>query len=115
MLIKINGKKLHLTTFEVTPTSKNLRRCLEMQKKVAEMTLAMKNVNVDDPESIIKSLDKQLEWLDTDTKFLKGVLNLSDDQVKKIDDSDFDDVNEFVQDVVDKILQRDDLKSEDDK
>lgn len=115
MLIKINGKKLHLTTFEVKPTSKNLRRCLKMQKAVAEMTLAMKNVDVENPESIIKSLDKQLEWLDTDTEFLKDVLNLSADQVKKIEESDFDDVNEFVQEVVDKILQRDNSKSEDDK
>lgn len=115
MLIKINGKKLHLTTFEIKPTSKNLRRCLEMQKKVAEMTLAMKNVDVENPESIIQSLDKQLEWLDEDTEFLKDVLHLSADQVKKIEDSDFDDVNGFVQDVVDKILQRDDSKSEDDK
>lgn len=115
MLIKINGKKLHLTTFEIKPTSKNLRRCLEMQKKVAEMTLAMKNVDVENLESIIQSLDKQLEWLDEDTEFLKDVLHLSADQVKKIEDSDFEDVNEFVQDVVDKILQRDDSKSEDDK
>lgn len=115
MLIKINGKKLHLTTFEIKPTSKNLRRCLEMQKKVAEMTLAMKNVDVENPESIIQSLDKQLEWLDEDNEFLKDVLHLSADQVKKIEDSDFDDVNGFVQDVVDKILQRDDSKSEDDK
>lgn len=115
MLIKINGKKLHLTTFEVKPTSKNLRLCLKMQKTVAEMTLAIKNVDTDDPESIIKSLDKQMDWLNSDTEFLKDVLHLSADQVKKIEDSDFDDVNEFTQEVIDKILQRDDSKSENDK
>lgn len=113
MLVKINGKKLHLTTFEVVPSKRNLKRCLEMQKVIAEMNLEIKNTNPDDPASLVKSLKKQLEWLDADTTFLKEVLNLSDDQIKKVEDSDFDDVTAFVNEVMDKLLQRDDSKSDD--
>lgn len=111
MLIKIDGKKLHLTTFEVVPTAHALKRCLEIQKEIAKMQLSIKQVKDDDPESIIKSLEVQEKWLDSYIDFLQDVLKLSDAQVKKVEDSDFDDVTEFTGSVVDMILQRDNSKS----
>ena len=76
------------------------------------MQLSLKQIKEDDPESIIKSLEAQTRWLDSYTDFLQDVLKLSESQVKKVEDSDFDDVTEFTGEVVDKILQRDNSKSD---
>ena len=112
MLIKINGKKLHLASFEVVPTAHVLKRCLDIQKEIAKMQLSLKQIKEDDPESIIKSLEAQTRWLDSYTDFLQDVLKLSESQVKKVEDSDFDDVTEFTGEVGDKTLQRDNSKSD---
>lgn len=115
MSVKINGKKLHLTTFEVPTNGKNIRRCLVAQKKFAEADLAIKRVDTDDEESIINSLEAQIKLIDTYTEFLKPVLGLSDAQVEKVENSDFEDVVSFTTEVIDKVLKVDGSKSNNDK
>ena len=44
MSVKINGKKLHLTTFEIETTVKNVRACLKAQKVFAKLSIAINKV-----------------------------------------------------------------------
>lgn len=115
MSVKINGKKLHLTTFDVPTNGRNIRRCLVAQKKFAEADLKIKRVDTDNEESVIDSLKAQIELIDTYTEFLKPVLGLSDAQVEKVENSDFEDVVAFTNEVIEKVLQVDSSKSTDDK
>lgn len=115
MSVKINGKKLHLTTFDVPTNGKNIRRCLVAQKKFAEADLAIKRVDTDDEESIINSLEAQIKLIDSYTEFLKPVLSLSDAQVEKVENADFEDVVAFTTEVIDKVLKVDSSKSDDTK
>ena len=39
MAAKVNGKKLHLSTFEIPTSGKNIRKCLVAQKKFAEKNI----------------------------------------------------------------------------
>ena len=111
MSVKINGKKLHLTTFEIPTSGKNIRRCLVAQKHFAEANEQIKHVNTDDDDSIIKALDAQIKLIDTYIEFLKPMLNLSDAQAQKVEDSDFDDVVDFTNEVINKVLGYDSSKS----
>lgn len=104
MSVKVNGKKLHLTTFEVPTTGANIRKCLVAQKDFAKANRAIKNVDMENDESIINSLDAQIQLIDTYTEFLKPILKLSPDQVKKVEESDFDDVVDFADEVIEKVL-----------
>lgn len=113
MSVKINGKELHLTTFEVPTSGKNIRRCLEAQKNFAKANMVIENVDEEKPESILESLDAQMNLIDTYTEFLKPVLKLSDAQVEKIEDADFDKVVTFTNKVISKILDVDQSKSDD--
>lgn len=114
MLVKINGKKLHLTTFEVETTVKNVRAFLKAQKVFAKLSIAINKVKDDDDQSILDVLTAQENLLDEEEKFLKKILHLSDAQVDKIEDSAPEDVSEFVTDLIGKILQVDDSKSDND-
>lgn len=104
MSVKVNGKKLHLTTFEIPTTGANIRKCLVAQKDFAKANRAIKNVDMENDESIINSLDAQIQLIDTYTEFLKPILKLSPDQVKKVEESDFDDVVDFADEVIEKVL-----------
>lgn len=115
MSVKINGKKLHLTTFDVPTNGKNIRCCLVAQKKFAEVDLAIKRVDTDDEESIINSLEAQIKLIDSYVEFLKPVLSLSDAQVEKVENADFEDVVAFTTEVIDKVLKVDSSKSDDTK
>lgn len=115
MSVKINGKKLHLTTFEVPTNGKNIRRCLVAQKQFAEANLTIKRVDVKDDESVVKSLEAQIKLIDTYIEFLEPVLGLSAAQVEKVQNSDFDDVVEFTNEVIAKVLKVDSSKSDEDK
>ena len=115
MSVKINGKKLHLKTFEITRNGYRVRKSLEFQKTMAQMEMTLKRVKEDDDESMIRALDAQMKAIDAYTAYLKDVLNLSDDQVKKVQDSDIDDVSSFCVDVLSVILQMDADKSSEDK
>lgn len=111
MSVKVNGKKLHLTTFEIPTTGSNIRKCLVAQKDFAKANQAIKNVDMGNDESIINSLDAQIKLIDTYTEFLKPILKLSPDQVKKVEESDFDDVVDFADEVIEKVLGFDSNKS----
>ena len=50
MSVKVNGKKLHLTTFEIPTTGKNIRKCLVAQKNFAEVGEVIDHVNTDDDD-----------------------------------------------------------------
>lgn len=113
MAVKVDGKKLHLTTFNVLTTGRNMKACLIQQKKMAELDQALKHVKDDDDQSVINFLDKQVEWIDEIDEFLKTVLQLSDSQLKKIEDADFYDAVDFANEVVAKVLRMDTTKSED--
>lgn len=104
MSVKVNGKKLHLTTFEIPTTGKNIRKCLVAQKNFAEVGEVIDHVNTDDDDSMIKALDAQIKLIDTYTEFLKPILHLSDEQAKKVEDSDFNDVVDFTNEVISKVL-----------
>lgn len=104
MSVKVNGKKLHLTTFEIPTTGANIRKCLVAQKDFAKANRAIKNVDMENDESIINSLDAQIQLIDTYTEFLKPILKLSPDQVKKVEESDFEDVVDFADEVIEKVL-----------
>lgn len=112
MSVKVNGKKLHLTTFEIPTSGKNIRKCLVAQKKFAESDEQIKNANADDDNSIIRALDAQIKLIDTYTEFLKPMLGLSDAQAQKVEDSDFDDVVDFTNEVINKVLGYDSDKSQ---
>ena len=111
MSVKVNGKKLHLTTFEVPTSGKNIRKCLVAQKKFAEVGEVIDHVNTDNDDSMIKALDAQIKLIDTYTEFLKPILHLSDEQAKKVEDSDFNDVVDFTNEVIGKVLGYDSSKS----
>ncbi|NRO84166.1 hypothetical protein IMAU10149_00738 [Lactobacillus helveticus] len=111
MSAKVNGNKLHLTTFEIPTSGKNIRKCLVAQKKFAEASETIDHVNTDDDDSMIKALDAQIKLIDTYTEFLKPILHLSDEQAKKVEDSDFNDVVDFTNEVISKILGYDSDKS----
>ena len=111
MSVKVNGKKLHLTPFEIPTTGKNIRKCLVAQKNFAEVSEAIDHVNTDDDDSMIKALDAQIKLIDTYTEFLKPILHLSDEQAKKVEDSDFNDVVDFTNEVIGKVLGYDSSKS----
>lgn len=115
MSVKVSGKSLHLTTFEVSTSGRNIRACLEAQKNFAKANLAIKNFKEDDDESLIKSLEAQENLIDEEVAFLKKTLKLSDAQVDKIWDADFDKVNDFTTEVIEAVMRVDKSKSEDAK
>lgn len=112
MSVKVNGKNLHLTTFEIPTSGKNIRECLVAQKRFAEAGEIIDHVNTDDDDSMIKALDAQIKLIDTYTEFLKPILHLSDEQAKKVEDSDFKDVVDFTNEVISKVLGYDSDKSQ---
>lgn len=112
MSVKVNGKKLHLTTFDIPTTGKNIRKCLIAQRDFAKINQAMTDVDVNDDESIVKSLNAQIQMIDTYTGFLKPILGLTEDQAEKVEDAEFDDVVDFANEVIAKVLGYDPDKSE---
>ena len=125
MSVKINGKKLHLTTFEVPTSGKNMRMCLVAQRDLAKESESFDvfNKKVDalkkdeelDSQTMIDFYDAQIKLIDTYSKFLKPILNLSDEQAQKLEDSDFKDVVDLANDVIAKVLGLDSSKSTDTK
>lgn len=112
MAVKVDGKKLHLTSFNVLTNGHNIRACLVEQKKLAELDRALKNVKDDDDNSMINFLDTQIAYIDNLSEFLKDILKLSDGQIKKIEDADFYDVVDFANEVIAKVLRQDQSKSD---
>ena len=125
MSVKINGKKLHLTTFEVPTSGKNMRMCLVAQRDLAKESESFDafNKKVDalkkdeelDSQTMIDFYDAQIKLIDTYSKFLKPILNLSDEQAQKLEDSDFKDVVDLANEVIAKVLGLDSSKSTDTK
>ena len=125
MSVKINGKKLHLTTFEVPTSGKNMRMCLVAQRDLAKESESFDafNKKVDalkkdeelDSQTLIDFYDAQIKLIDTYSKFLKPILSLTDEQTKKLEDSDFKDVVDLANDVIAKVLGLDSSKSTDTK
>ena len=121
MSVKINGKKLHLTTFEVPTSGKNMRMCLVAQRDLAKESESFDvfNKKVDalkkdeelDSQTMIDFYDAQIKLIDTYLKFLKPILNLTDEQTKKLEDSDFKDVVDLANEVIAKVLGLDSSKS----
>lgn len=121
MSVKINGKKLHLTTFEVPTSGKNMRMCLVAQRDLAKESESFDafNKKVDslkkdeelDGQTLIDFYDAQIKLIDTYSKFLKPILNLTDEQTKKLEDSDFKDVVDLANEVIAKVLGLDSSKS----
>ncbi|RVU71780.1 MULTISPECIES: phage tail tube assembly chaperone [Lactobacillus] len=104
MSVKINGKKLHLTTFEVPTSGKNIIRCLTAQRDFAKENEIVKNMDSDNDDSVIKGLEAQIKMIDLYVKFLKPILHLSDAQEQKVEESDFDDVVDLANEVIAKVL-----------
>ena len=125
MSVKINGKKLHLTTFEVPTSGKNMRMCLVAQRDLAKESESFDafNKKVDslkkdeelDSQTLIDFYDAQIKLIDTYSKFLQPILNLSDEQTQKLEDSDFKDVVDLANEVIAKVLGLDSSKSTDTK
>ena len=125
MSVKINGKKLHLTTFEVPTSGKNMRMCLVAQRDLAKESESFDafNKKVDalnkdeelDSQTMIDFYDAQIKLIDTYSKFLQPILNLSDEQTQKLEDSDFKDVVDLANEVIAKVLGLDTSKSTDTK
>ena len=125
MSVKINGKKLHLTTFEVPTSGKNMRMCLVAQRDLAKESESFDafNKKVDalkkdeelDVQTLIDFYEVQIKLIDTYSKFLKPILNLSDEQTQKLEDSDFKDVVDLANEVIAKVLGLDSSKSTDTK
>ncbi|WP_223896944.1 phage tail assembly chaperone [Lactobacillus huangpiensis] len=121
MSVKINGKKLHLTTFDVPTSGKNMRMCLVAQRDLAKESESFDafNKKVDalkkdeelDSQTLIDFYDAQIKLIDTYSKFLKPILNLSDEQTQKLEDSDFKDVVDLGNEVIAKVLGLDSSKS----
>ena len=121
MSVKINGKKLHLTTFEVPTSGKNMRMCLVAQRDLAKESESFDafNKKVDslkkdeelDGQTLIDFYDAQIKLIDIYSKFLKPILNLTDEQTKKLEDSDFKDVVDLANEVIAKVLGLDSSKS----
>jgi len=125
MSVKVNGKKLHLTTFEVPTSGKNMRMCLVAQRDLAKESESFDvfNKKVDalkqdeelDSQTMIDFYDAQIKLIDTYSKFLQPILNLSDEQTQKLEDSDFKDVVDLANEVIAKVLGLDSSKSTDTK
>ena len=125
MSVKINGKKLYLTTFEVPTSGKNMRMCLVAQRDLAKESESFEafNKKVDslkkdeelDSQTLIDFYDAQIKLIDTYSKFLQPILNLSDEQTRKLEDSDFKDVVDLANEVIAKVLGLDSSKSTDTK
>lgn len=125
MSVKINGKKLHLTTFEVPTSGKNMRMCLVAQRDLAKESESFDafNKKVDalkkdeelDSQTLIDLYDAQIKLIDTYSKFLQPILNLSDEQTQKLENSDFKDVVDLANEVIAKVLGLDSNKSTDTK
>lgn len=125
MSVKINGKKLHLTTFDVPTSGKNMRMCLVAQRDLAKESESFDafNKKVDalkkdeelDSQTMIDFYDAQIKLIDTYSKFLQPILNLSDEQTQKLEDSDFKDVVDLANEVIAKVLGLDTSKSTDTK
>ena len=121
MSVKINGKKLHLTTFDVPTSGKNMRMCLVAQRDLAKESESFDafNKKVDalkkdeelDSQTLIDFYDAQIKLIDTYSKFLQPILNLSDEQTRKLEDSDFKDVVDLANEVIAKVLGLDSSKS----
>ncbi|WP_294835936.1 phage tail tube assembly chaperone [uncultured Lactobacillus sp.] len=121
MSVKINGKKLHLTTFEIPTSGKNMRMCLVAQRDLAKESESFDafNKKVDalkkdeelDSQTMIDFYDAQIKLIDTYSKFLQPILNLSDEQTQKLENSDFKDVVDLANDVIAKVLGLDSSKS----
>ena len=121
MSVKINGKKLHLTTFEVPTSGKNMRMCLVAQRDLAKESESFDafNKKVDalkkdeelDSQTMIDLYDAQIKLIDTYSKFLQPILNLTDEQTQKLEDSDFKDVVDLANEVIAKVLGLDSSKS----
>lgn len=125
MSVKISGKKLHLTTFEVPTSGKNMRMCLVAQRDLAKESESFDafNKKVDalkkdeelDSQTMIDYYDAQIKLIDTYLKFLQPILNLSDEQTQKLENSDFKDVVDLANEVIAKVLGLDSSKSTDTK
>lgn len=121
MSVKINGKKLHLTSFDVPTSGKNMRMCLVAQRDLAKESESFDafNKKVDDlkkdeeldSQTMIDFYEAQIKLIDTYSKFLKPILNLSDEQAQKLEDSDFKDVVDLANEVIAKVLGLDSSKS----
>lgn len=125
MSVKINGKKVHLTTFEVQTSGKNMRMCLVAQRDLAKESesfdafdkkvRSLKKDEELDNQTSIEFYEAQIKLIDNYLKFLQTILNLSDEQTKKLEDSDFKEVIKFANEVIAKVLGLDTSKSTDTK
>lgn len=114
MSVKVNGKKLHLTTFDVPTTGENIRKCLVAQIDLAKTEKVFDEFHQNtekltddedvDIDSVIGVYDARIKLIDTYSEFLKSILKLSADQVKKVENSDFDDVVDLAREVIEKVL-----------
>ena len=102
-----------------------MRMCLVAQRDLAKESesLDVFNKKVDalkkdeelDSQTLIDLYDAQIKLIDTYSKFLQPILNLSDEQTQKLEDSDFKDVVDLANEVIAKVLGLDSSKSTDTK
>ncbi|MCT6890985.1 MAG: hypothetical protein M3Z87_15240, partial [Lactobacillus sp.] len=102
-----------------------MRMCLVAQRDLAKESESFEafNKKVDslkkdeelDSQTLIDFYDAQIKLIDTYSKFLQPILNLSDEQTRKLEDSDFKDVVDLANEVIAKVLGLDSSKSTDTK
>lgn len=96
-------------SFEAKPSNKNIRKSLELQLKLAESD------DIDDDTKLNDQNKLMLQVINMTSDFLKDVLGLSEAQVEKLDDIDYEETIDIAFHVIRRLngMSEDDIKKAD--
>lgn len=96
MAVKISVKKELGTSklIEVKESNKNIRSTWKLQKMMAKLSIEQETID-DSPESFEKMIDTMLDVQEKTIGYISDILRLDDDQVKKLEDMEFNETMDF--------------------
>lgn len=112
-LVTVKAKELGLGNFNVKTTNRNVRYALKTQLELAKINrdiAAAANVDAEDMDTVIKTLEAQEKLVEVEIAFLVGISPKSVTR-EKIENADFDKMNDIVLDAISRILGYDQNKS----
>lgn len=111
--VTVNAKRLGLGIFKVKTTNRNVRYALKTQLELAKINRDIEtasNADAEDMDTVIKTLEAQERLVEVEIDFLAGISPKSVTR-EKIEDADFDAMNDIVLNAIGRILGYDQNKS----
>lgn len=112
-LVTVNAKRLGLGRFNVKTTNKNVRYALKTQLELAKINRdieASTKSDAEDMDTVIKTLEAQEKLVEVEIDFLTGISPKTVTR-EKIENADFDAMNDIVLNAIGRILGYDQNKS----